>query len=74
MKFGISTSSFQYEENSTNTQFSKENKKGVMHDKFWKKDLMLLKNLGIESYRFSIEWSKIEPQEGKYKETVIQLC
>ena len=72
MKFGISTSSFQYEENSTNTQFSKENKKGVMHDKFWKKDLMLLKNLDIESYRFSIEWSKIEPQEGKYKETVIQ--
>ncbi|PIR13776.1 beta-glucosidase [Candidatus Falkowbacteria bacterium CG11_big_fil_rev_8_21_14_0_20_39_10] len=29
-------------------------------------DLACLKELGIKAYRFSVEWSRIEPEEGKF--------
>ena len=29
-------------------------------------DILLMKDLGVSHYRFSIEWSRIEPQEGYY--------
>ncbi len=29
-------------------------------------DIKLMKDLGVNHYRFSIEWSKIEPQNGNY--------
>lgn len=32
----------------------------------WKDDINLAKSLGNNAYRFSIEWSRIEPQEGKF--------
>lgn len=73
MIFGISTSSFQYEENNKKSQFyNHESKDGVMHKKHWKKDLNLLKELGVQSYRFSIEWSMIEKKEGIYDESELE--
>lgn len=35
-------------------------------------DLELAKSLGISSYRFSVEWSRIEPEEGRIDETALQ--
>lgn len=32
-----------------------------------------LRELGVNSYRFSIEWSQIEPQEGVWDEAVLQV-
>ncbi len=32
----------------------------------YKEDLKLAADLGLNSYRFSIEWSRIEPKEGKW--------
>jgi beta-glucosidase len=32
----------------------------------FREDLRLAKEMGLNSYRFSIEWSRIEPQEGKW--------
>ena len=32
----------------------------------------LIKELGVKSYRLSLEWSKIEPTRGNYDEDVIQ--
>ena len=29
-------------------------------------DIKLMKNLGVNHYRFSIEWSRIEPENGKF--------
>jgi beta-glucosidase len=29
-------------------------------------DTQLMKNIGINAYRFSIEWSRIEPQDGRF--------
>jgi len=32
----------------------------------WLDDLKLVKQLGLDAYRFSIEWSRIEPAEGEF--------
>ena len=32
----------------------------------WPDDLRLLADLGFGSYRFSLEWSRIEPEEGEF--------
>jgi beta-glucosidase len=36
------------------------------HYHLYKKDLDLLKDLGVNAYRFSIEWSRIQPQENTW--------
>ena len=38
----------------------------VEHWKRYKEDIQLLKDLGCNSYRFSVEWSKIEPRQGEW--------
>ena len=37
----------------------------------YKEDIKLIKNLGVTHYRFSLEWSKIEPNKGDYNQNVI---
>ncbi|PKQ27059.1 MAG: beta-glucosidase [Actinobacteria bacterium HGW-Actinobacteria-4] len=32
----------------------------------WEEDLELVKRMGLDSYRMSIEWSRIEPAEGEF--------
>ena len=32
----------------------------------WFEDLQLVKQMGLDSYRFSIEWSRIEPAQGEF--------
>lgn len=32
----------------------------------WRRDLDLVKNLGLNSYRFSLEWARIEPEPGEF--------
>ena len=32
----------------------------------WPEDLRLLADLGFQTYRFSLEWSRIEPEEGEF--------
>ena len=34
-------------------------------------DFDILKELGLNAYRLSIEWSRVEPEEGKFDETAI---
>lgn len=36
-------------------------------------DVQIIKSLGVESYRFSIAWSRIYPEEGKYNEAGMQF-
>ncbi len=35
-------------------------------------DISLLQALGVKAYRFSVEWSKIEPKEGEFDQTALQ--
>jgi beta-glucosidase len=41
------------------------------HYALYKKDLHLLKELGVNAYRFSIEWSRIQPKENQWDEESI---
>lgn len=42
------------------------------HWNCYKEDIQLIKKLGMNCYRFSLEWSKIEPQEGIFDQA--SLC
>ena len=41
------------------------------HRTRWREDILLMHRLGIGSYRFSIEWARIEPEEGQFDEAAI---
>lgn len=43
--------------------------KGVDHYHLYKTDFDIAKKLNLNSFRFSIEWSRLEPEEGKWNET-----
>lgn len=38
----------------------------------YNQDIGLMKELGVKSYRFSVEWSRIEPREGDYDSLAIK--
>lgn len=39
----------------------------------WKEDVALMKKMGLKSYRFSISWSRVMPQEGVVNEKGLQF-
>lgn len=39
----------------------------------WKEDVALMKKLGLKSYRFSISWSRVMPQEGIINQKGLQF-
>src|SRR5215472_9070709 len=39
----------------------------------FREDLQLAASLGLNSYRFSIEWSRLEPEEGRSEEHTSEL-
>lgn len=41
---------------------------GVEHFKRYKEDFKLIKQLNLNSFRFGIEWSRLEPEEGLWNE------
>lgn len=50
----------------SNSRYSPESYKN------WKKDVEVIKKLGLKAYRLSIEWSRIEPEKGKFSEDGIE--
>ena len=79
MKFllGAATAAHQVEGNNKNSDFwIMENMKysdfdepsldAVDHYHRYKEDIDLLKKAGLNAYRFSVEWARIEPVEGKF--------
>ncbi len=38
----------------------------------WREDVKLMKDLGVNSYRFSLAWNKIEPEKGKFNEAALK--
>ena len=74
---GAATSAHQVEGNNTHCDFwVMENLKhsdyaepsGIACDHYnrYEEDICLLKDAGLNAYRFSIEWARIEPQEGQF--------
>jgi len=76
--WGSATAAHQIEGNNTNNWSSFEERTGIEksakaceHWQRWREDFNLLSELGVDSYRFSIEWSRIEPEQGEWNEAVV---
>lgn len=75
--WGVATSAFQLEGSPhadwTSWEEILNSKPDITdHYKLYKYDLELLKELGVNSYRFSIEWSRIQPLEDVWDDKAIE--
>jgi len=82
--WGVATSSFQIEGHINNdfTEWEKEGKfkkgeldpvydNGSNHWLMWKEDFDLLEELRVNAYRFSLEWSRIQPELNHFSEEAL---
>lgn len=78
--WGAATSSYQVEGNNVNSDWWRwEKEKGIersgaacLHYEYYKKDFDLAAGLNHNCHRLSIEWSRIEPERGKFIEKEIE--
>lgn len=78
--WGTATAAHQVEGHLTNNWSEHERRKGLElsgaacdHWNRWPSDFQLLSDLEMTSYRFSIEWSRLEPQEGVYDDEALAV-
>ncbi len=74
--WGVATSAFQlegspYADWTSWDSILDANPDVTNHYYLYKKDLNLLKDLGVNAYRFSIEWSRIQPKENLWDTVAI---
>ena len=82
--WGVATSAFQIEGHIENDMTAWERsgrfrrdgrdpRVGIATDHWnrWESDFRLLRSLGVNSYRFSIEWARVEPEPGKFDQAAI---
>lgn len=54
------------------TSFVEPSADAVDHYNRYQEDILLLKNAGLNCYRFSVEWARIEPEEGRFDEAEVE--
>lgn len=74
--WGVATSAFQlegspYADWTSWDSILNSNQDITNHYKLYKEDLDLLKELGVNAYRFSLEWSRIQPKEKVWENEAI---
>lgn len=75
--WGVATSAFQLE-GSPHADWSSwdtilsEKPAVTNHYALYREDLALLKDLGVNAYRFSLEWSRIQPREHEWDEEALE--
>ena len=60
------------QENLPHTSFAEPSGLACDHYHRYEEDIRLLADAGLNAYRFSVEWARIEPEEGKFDETEIE--
>ncbi len=72
--WGSATSSYQVEGEIENSDWSKSfpAEKAANHYNRYESDFDLIKELNQNAYRFSIEWSRVEPEEGEFNQKEIE--
>lgn len=58
-------------EHMAHSTFNEPSLDAVDHYNRYEEDIQLMAQAGLSAYRFSIEWARIEPEEGKFDETEI---
>ena len=81
--WGTATAAYQVEGGCDNNQYRTIEGKiingelyepaGIVCDDWnrYKEDIQLMKELGVNAFRFSVEWSKVEPKPGEYNEAAL---
>lgn len=80
--WGVATAAHQIEGNNTNSDYWAlehiastyfKEPSGDACDSFnrWREDLALIQLAGLNTYRFSVEWARIEPEEGSFSTAMI---
>ena len=59
------------QEHMVHTDFLEPSGEAVDHYHRYAEDIRLMADAGLNAYRFSIEWARIEPQEGCFDEAQI---
>jgi beta-glucosidase len=78
--WGAATASYQVEGGIENTDWAKAATEGRVppcgracdHYNRYEEDFDIAKELGHTAHRFSVEWARIEPEEGRFNEEAIQ--
>lgn len=78
--WGSATSSYQVEGGINDNDWAQAAKEGLVpdtgracdHFNRYKEDFDIAKSLGQNAHRFSLEWARIEPEEGKFDESAIK--
>ncbi len=52
--------------------YKKLSKEAANHYFTYKQDILKMKDTGLNAYRFSLEWSRIEPEEGHFNEEALE--
>lgn len=58
-------------EHMVHTSFAEPSGDAVDHYNRYKEDIVLMAQAGLNAYRFSVEWARIEPEEGHFDEHAI---
>ena len=66
-----STSDTWFAELVTPTVFKEPSGRACNSYELWAEDLELAHGLGLSAYRFSVEWARIEPEEGEFSEEAL---
>lgn len=80
---GAATAAHQVEGNNTNsdcwamehmehTSYAEPSLDAVDHYHRYEEDIQLMADAGLNAYRFSLEWARIEPSEGQFDEEAIE--
>ena len=80
---GAATAAHQVEGNNVNsdywaqehmkhTSFVEPSEDAVDHYNRYEEDIQLMADAGLNAYRFSIEWARIEPEKGHFDETEVE--
>ena len=79
-RWGTATAAHQVEGNLVNNWTVHEAAKGLEpsgeacdHWRRWKEDFQLLSDLGLDSYRFSVAWSRLEPKESAWNHEAMDV-
>ena len=76
-RWGVATSGHQTEggntcsdtwflENVRPTAFREPSGRACNSYELWRQDVDLVAGLGLDAYRFSVEWARVEPAEGEF--------
>ena len=74
--WGVATSAFQLEGSphadwTSWDEILRDRPDVTNHYELYKDDLILLKDLGVNAYRFSVEWSRIQPRENAWDDAAV---